>query len=134
MPDNLLLYLLLVAALGIGFLLGRHDWRRSRNSRGAAAYLSSIDQLLSERHSLDVDALVEAVVSQNDSVETRQALGASRVLLLTATRRTAEQNEAATVAQECNHEGRQPADDLPAAPPSVHGTSDSEREPRETAG
>ncbi|HEX7034730.1 MAG TPA: hypothetical protein VF210_03100 [Pseudomonadales bacterium] len=76
MPDNLLLYLLLVAALGIGFLLGRRDWRRSRGGRGAAAYLGSIDQLLSERHSVDVDALVEAVVSQNDSVETRQALGA----------------------------------------------------------
>jgi lipopolysaccharide biosynthesis regulator YciM len=78
MTDNFTLYLMLVAALAIGFLLGRQEWRRRRETAGkpASSYLSAFDQLVNDRQTLDIDVFVETVVSRNDSVETRLALGA----------------------------------------------------------
>jgi lipopolysaccharide biosynthesis regulator YciM len=77
MTDNFTLYLMLVAALAIGFLLGRRELRRRRTSeRGVGGYLASFQQLVGERHNLDLDAFVEALVGRDDGIETRLALGA----------------------------------------------------------
>lgn len=79
MPDNVTLYLLLVAALAIGFLLGRREASRRRNGNGNGAsdrYLPSLHQLVSEQRGLEMEAYVETVISHDDPVETRLALGA----------------------------------------------------------
>jgi lipopolysaccharide biosynthesis regulator YciM len=77
MPDNFTLYLLLVAALAIGFLLGRREAARRRNGNGTSdRYLPSLHQLVSEQRGLEMEAYVETVISHDDPVETRLALGA----------------------------------------------------------
>lgn len=75
MPDNLLIYLLLVAALAIGYLLGRRE-RRRRALPPGEPYLASLHQLVNEQRDLDVDQLIAAIVAQDQGVETRLALGA----------------------------------------------------------
>lgn len=83
MADNVVLYVMLVAALAIGFLLGRRELRRRDGSRngGASGALSrsvpaSFLQLVDDQHNLDVDAFVETMVTRSDGVDARLALGA----------------------------------------------------------
>jgi lipopolysaccharide biosynthesis regulator YciM len=77
MPDNLALYVLLVLALGIGFLLGRRE--RSKKMRNAPAvaqdYFRGLDHQLNERHDLAIDTFVEAMAVDSDTVDTHLALG-----------------------------------------------------------
>lgn len=73
MPDNFLLYLVLVVALGIGYLLGRLERRQPQAA--PEPYLTSLQQLVSNQRNQDVDELVAAIVAQDDGIDTRLALG-----------------------------------------------------------
>ncbi len=85
MPDNLALYLLLVLALGLGFLLGRID-RGNRSGAGVgkakptaelpANYYQGLNYLLDERHELAVDTLIEQLEVGPKTFATHLALGA----------------------------------------------------------
>lgn len=82
MPDNVALYLLLVLALGIGFLLGRRERARRRRADPADAltplgeeYFRGLKALLEERHDAAIDSFVESIAINNDTVETHLALG-----------------------------------------------------------
>lgn len=77
MPDNFLLYLMLVAALAIGFLLGRRDWRRRRSGESTPrnSYLKSLGDLQGSGYDPALDAVLEAVAASGDSVDMRLALG-----------------------------------------------------------
>lgn len=77
MPDNLLFYLLLVAAVAAGFLLGRAEQRRRLAARRMSqAYVTSLNELVKEQKNSEIDDLVAAITAQADSVDTRLALGA----------------------------------------------------------
>ncbi len=77
MPENLALYVLLVLALGIGFLLGRRERRKKVGNPGIVAqdYFRGLNHLLNERHDLAIDTFVEAMAVDNDTVDTHLALG-----------------------------------------------------------
>jgi len=76
MPDNFILYLMLVAALAIGYLLGRRELISRRDVRGGGpGQPPSFHQLVDEHQNLDIDAFVEAMVTHNDGVDMRLALG-----------------------------------------------------------
>jgi lipopolysaccharide biosynthesis regulator YciM len=77
MPENFALYLLLVVALGIGFLLGRRERRKSSQLPGLVSrdYFRGLNHLLNERHDLAIDTFVEAMAVDNDTVDTHLALG-----------------------------------------------------------
>jgi len=77
MPENLALYVLLVLALGIGFLLGRRELRgRAGNPRVVAReYFRGLNHLLNERHDLAIEAFVESLAVDNDTIDTHLALG-----------------------------------------------------------
>ena len=74
MPDNIALYVLLVVALGIGFLLGRRE-RRAPDRSTAKDYFRGLNHLLNERTDLAIDSFVEAIAVDNDTVDTHLALG-----------------------------------------------------------
>jgi len=78
MPDDFTLYLLLVAALAIGYLLGRWEPGRRRNGTNGDAerYLPSLHQIVDDQRGLDMEGYVESLVAHDDPVETRLALGA----------------------------------------------------------
>lgn len=95
MPDNLLLYGLLVLALGIGFLFGRAErlgkadqsggTRRGGGRSSALAgtanglpahYYQGLNYLLDERHELAIDALIEQLEVTPETLATHLALGA----------------------------------------------------------
>jgi lipopolysaccharide biosynthesis regulator YciM len=77
MPDNIALYLLLVVALGIGYLLGRRERRSRPKDLGMVAedYFKGLNHLLNERHDLAIDTFVESMAVDNDTVDTHLALG-----------------------------------------------------------
>lgn len=77
MPDNVALYLLLVVALGIGYLLGRRERRSRPREIGMVAedYFKGLNHLLNERHDLAIDTFVESMAVDNDTVDTHLALG-----------------------------------------------------------
>jgi lipopolysaccharide biosynthesis regulator YciM len=77
MPENFALYLLLVVALGIGFLLGRRERRKSSQLPGLVSrdYFRGLNHLLNERHDLAIDTFVEAMAVDNDTVDTNLVLG-----------------------------------------------------------
>jgi lipopolysaccharide biosynthesis regulator YciM len=77
MPENIALYVLLVAALGIGYLLGRREKRRKPRDLGMVAedYFKGLNHLLNERHDLAIDTFVESMAVDNDTVDTHLALG-----------------------------------------------------------
>lgn len=77
MPDNIALYVLLVVALGIGYLLGRHERKRRPRDLGMVAedYFKGLNHLLNERHDLAIDTFVESMAIDNDTVDTHLALG-----------------------------------------------------------
>lgn len=76
MPE-IALYVLLVVALGIGFLLGRRERRKVSRNPGMVAedYFRGLNQLLNEQHDLAIDTFVEAMAVDNDTVDTHLALG-----------------------------------------------------------
>ena len=77
MPDNLALYVLLVVALGIGYLLGRRERFKKPRDLGMVAedYFKGLNHLLNERHDLAIDTFVESMAIDNDTVDTHLALG-----------------------------------------------------------
>lgn len=75
MPDNLTLYLMLVAALAIGFVLGRRELHRRGASGQTGADPPSFHQLVNEHRNLDIDAFVETMVNHDDGIDMRLALG-----------------------------------------------------------
>ncbi|MFV2089961.1 MAG: lipopolysaccharide assembly protein LapB [Pseudomonadales bacterium] len=77
MPDNLALYVLLVVALGIGYLLGRRERLKKSRDLGMVAedYFKGLNHLLNERHDLAIDTFVESMAIDNDTVDTHLALG-----------------------------------------------------------
>ncbi len=77
MPEIFALYVLLVLALGIGFLLGRRERRKSPPAPGMIArdYFRGLNHLLNERHDLAIDTFVEAMAVNNDTADTHLALG-----------------------------------------------------------
>ena len=75
MLDNVTLYLLLVVALAIGFALGRTERHNRRARGGGASDPPSFLQLVNEHQKLDIDAFVEAMVTHDDGVDMRLALG-----------------------------------------------------------
>lgn len=85
MPDNVALYLLLVLALGLGFLLGRMDRSNGHGRSGSASaprqdvpanYYQGLNYLLDERHELAVDTLIKQLQVEPDTYATHLALGA----------------------------------------------------------
>jgi lipopolysaccharide biosynthesis regulator YciM len=78
MPDNLFLYLLLVLALGIGFIAGRFEKRRKVDPAAQAMpeeYFRGLNHLLNERPDLAIDTFIQAMAVNNDTVDTHLALG-----------------------------------------------------------
>lgn len=77
MPENIALYVLLVVALGIGYLLGRRERRVKPRDLGMVAedYFKGLNHLLNERHDLAIDTFVESMAVDNDTVDTHLALG-----------------------------------------------------------
>lgn len=77
MPENIALYVLLVIALGIGYLLGRRERQRRSKDLGMVAedYFKGLNHLLNERHDLAIDTFVESMAVDNDTVDTHLALG-----------------------------------------------------------
>ena len=82
MPDNLALYLLLVVALGIGFLLGKRERGKRLGSRSGQAtsalgeeYFRGLKALLDEKHDVAIDSFVESIIVNSDTVDTHLALG-----------------------------------------------------------
>lgn len=77
MPDNLVVYLLLLAAVAAGYLLGRAEQRRRLAARRMSqAYVTSLNELVKEQKNPEIDDLVAAITAQADSIDTRLALGA----------------------------------------------------------
>ena len=63
MPDNLALYVLLVLALGIGFLLGRRERKKMRHTGMVTQdYFRGLNHLLNERHDLAIDTFVACLI------------------------------------------------------------------------
>ncbi len=77
MPENIALYVLLVVALGIGYLLGRRERKARARDLGMVAedYFKGLNHLLNERHDLAIDTFVESMAVDNDTVDTHLALG-----------------------------------------------------------
>ena len=77
MPDNITLYILLVIALGIGYLLGRRERRTRSQNLGMVAedYFKGLNHLLNERHDQAIDTFVERMAVDSATVDTHLALG-----------------------------------------------------------
>jgi lipopolysaccharide biosynthesis regulator YciM len=77
MPDNFTLYLMLVAALAIGYLLGRRERKRgAAPERNAEQYFNALHPLITDHREFDTDQFVEALMAGEHGVDTRLALGA----------------------------------------------------------
>lgn len=78
MPENLVLYGLLVLAIAVGYLLGRRERKRLRQDLGLGVedYIQGLNHLLNERHDLAIDTFVERMAVDGDTVDTHLALGA----------------------------------------------------------
>jgi lipopolysaccharide biosynthesis regulator YciM len=77
MPENLALYVLLVVALAVGFLLGRRESKRRTSASGLVSddYLKGLNHLLNERHDMAIDTFVENMAVDSSTVDTHLALG-----------------------------------------------------------
>ena len=77
MPENLALYVLLVLALAVGFLLGRRELKRRSSDFGTVSenYLKGLNHLLNERHDMAIDTFVENMAVDSSTVDTHLALG-----------------------------------------------------------
>lgn len=74
LPNSLLLYLLLLAALAIGFLLGRKDKTPKPQATVIKDYYQGLNFLLGERPELGVDRFIQAMEVNNDSIDVHLAL------------------------------------------------------------
>ena len=74
-PTSLLLYGLLVVALGLGFLLGRRERRKPQAQQEAIRdYYQGLNFLLGERPELGVDRFIQAMEVNDESIDVHLAL------------------------------------------------------------
>ena len=79
MVDHLGLYLILLAAIGLGFMLGRRERARRRVRRVSEFgrdYFQGINYLLDDRPDLAIDNFIEALPADDASIDTHLTLGA----------------------------------------------------------
>ena len=76
LANSLLLLGLLVVAIGIGFLLGRRERTASRPQTARGDYMRGLNYLLSEQADVAVEAFIESLEVNDDTVDTHLALGA----------------------------------------------------------
>ena len=75
LPHNLLLYVFLTLALGIGFLLGRREQKPAKNQATVIRdYYQGLNFLLGERPELGVDRFIQAMQVSDDTVDVHLAL------------------------------------------------------------
>jgi lipopolysaccharide biosynthesis regulator YciM len=74
--NSLLLLVLLVVAIGIGFFLGRRERSAKRLPPARGDYMRGLNYLLSEQADVAVDAFIESLDVNDDTVDTHLALGA----------------------------------------------------------
>ena len=75
---DLALYVLLVVALGIGFLLGRRERRKRRVETDALLplhYFQGLNHLINERPDLAIDTFIDRMDVSDDTLDTHLALG-----------------------------------------------------------
>ena len=74
-PGNILLYVLLVVAVAIGFLLGRRE-QRPKKSQAAVIkdYYQGLNFLLGDRPELGVDKFIQAMEVSDESIDVHLAL------------------------------------------------------------
>ncbi|HIL84565.1 MAG TPA: lipopolysaccharide assembly protein LapB, partial [Pseudomonadales bacterium] len=72
--DNLILYALIVGAIGIGWLLGRRD-RTKKSEIVGPNYYQGLNYLLNEEPDRAVTTFIESLEVNNDTLETHLALG-----------------------------------------------------------
>jgi lipopolysaccharide biosynthesis regulator YciM len=72
--DNLILYIVIVGAIGIGWLLGRRD-RVKTSEIVAPNYYQGLNYLLNEEPDRAVTTFIENLEVNNDTLETHLALG-----------------------------------------------------------
>ena len=74
-PGNILLYVLLVVAVAIGFLLGRRE-QRPKKSQSAVIkdYYQGLNFLLGDRPELGVDKFIQAMEVSDESIDVHLAL------------------------------------------------------------
>lgn len=79
MVEHLDLYLILVAAIGLGFMLGRRDRARRRVRRITDLgrdYFQGINYLLDDRPDLEIDSIIDALPADEASIDTHLTLAA----------------------------------------------------------
>lgn len=74
LPHNIFLYVLLVGALAIGFLLGRREKRPREDAQIMQDYYQGLNFLLGERPELGVDRFIQVMAVADDSVDVHLAL------------------------------------------------------------
>ena len=75
LPHNIFLYLLIVTAIAVGFVLGRRE-RRPRKSQSATIkdYYQGLNFLLGDRPELGVDRFIQAMEVSEESIDVHLAL------------------------------------------------------------
>jgi lipopolysaccharide biosynthesis regulator YciM len=79
MVEHLDLYLTLVAAIGLGFMLGRRERARRRVRRISDLgrdYFQGINYLLDDRPDLEIDSFIDALPADEASIDTHLTMGA----------------------------------------------------------
>lgn len=79
MVEHLDLYLILVAAIGLGFMLGRRERARRRVRRISDLgrdYFQGINYLLDDRPDLEIDSFIDALPADEASIDTHLTMGA----------------------------------------------------------
>ncbi|HSG90589.1 MAG TPA: lipopolysaccharide assembly protein LapB [Pseudomonadales bacterium] len=76
LTSSLSLLGLLMAAIAIGFFLGRRDRGARRARQGGGSYMRGLNYLLSEKADSAIDAFVGTLDVNDDTVDTHLALGA----------------------------------------------------------
>lgn len=75
LPHNMLLYLLLVIAVGAGYLLGRKERQRSRPQEAVIKdYYQGLNFLLGDKPELGVDRFIEAMEVSDSTIDVHLAM------------------------------------------------------------
>jgi lipopolysaccharide biosynthesis regulator YciM len=75
LPDNILLYVLLLTAVGAGFLLGRKDRQRKRPQEAVIKdYYQGLNFLLGDKPELGVDRFIEAMEVSDNTIDVHLAM------------------------------------------------------------
>ena len=75
LPHNILLYLLLVVAVGAGYLMGRKDRRRERPQEAVIKdYYQGLNFLLGDRPELGVDRFIHAMEVSDQTIDVHLAM------------------------------------------------------------